>query len=164
MTISPQETSSGDEPRVCPESPPIAGKGEPTAGVRGQTLSFTLLGEPDPVRLARKVIPQIQNACVLEQVVELLSTLRSMLGIVQQRRGDLDHIPPLHASLGEGDSVLLEWIFPDFRIGFNVEPNPDDSGWHLVSDKNLDELTMSGRLRDMREVVASLLDFVLPNV
>jgi len=164
MTISPQQTNSGDEPGARPESSQVAESGEPTTGIRGQVASFALVGEPDPVGPARKVIPQIQNPCVLEQLDELLSTLRSMLAGVQRIRRDFDHIPPLHASLGEGDSVLLEWVFPDFRVGFNIEPNRDDSGWHLVSNKNLDELAISGRLRDMREVVAPLLDFILSNV
>jgi hypothetical protein len=164
MTISPQETSSGSESRSYPESPETTGTGEPTTGIHGQTLSFTLLGEPDPVRPARKVIPQIQNTSVLEQVDTLLSTLRNILTAIQRVRGDLDHIPPLRASLAEGDSVLIEWVFPDFRVGFNIEPNPENSGWHLVSNKNLDELTMSGRLRDVQEVVASLVDFILANV
>jgi hypothetical protein len=132
--------------------------------MHGQTLSFTLYGEPDPVRPARQVMLQIQNSRVREQVDELLSTLRNMLGVIQQVRGDLGHIPPLHASPGDGESVLVEWVFPDFRVGFNIEPNAEDSGWHLVSNKNLDELTASGYLRNVQEVVALLLDFILANV
>jgi hypothetical protein len=87
---------------------------------------------------------------------------------VRQERSDLTDIPPICAHLSEDGSVLLEWIFSDFRIGFNIEPNPDESGWHLISNKRLGEIAVSKplprNLARMSETIAMLIDFIVASI
>lgn len=63
----------------------------------------------------------------------------------------------------EEDSVFLEWIFMDFRIGFTFCECEEESMWYLVSNKKLDELTVSGSLMetDYYAIIEKLISFVL---
>ena len=134
-----------------------------TSDIKGQNNTFRLRGESNPVKQARNIIPQIENADVAKQVDRLLSFIDKIVNIAEQKEVDLSHIPSLHAYVEEDGSVLLEWVFPDFRIGFNIESNPDNSGWHLVSNKKLGDITASGQLENMGEITILLLDFILSN-
>jgi len=135
-----------------------------TSDIEGQADTFRLRGESNPVKQARNIIPQIDNADVSKQVERLLSFIDKIVKIAEQEEVDLSHIPSLHAYVEEDGSVLLEWVFPDFRIGFNIDSNPDNSGWHLVSNKKLGDITASGQLANMGEITILLLDFILSNV
>ena len=135
-----------------------------TTGSSKRSRAFSMRGEPDPVSNARKIIEEIENSAVAQQLEGLLLTIRGMIEIAKRERPDVGDIPPLHAYVDEDGSALLEWIFPDFRVGFNLEPNPSDSGWHLVSNKKLDEITASGQLTSIDAIIPILLDFILPNM
>jgi len=135
-----------------------------TSDIEGQADTFRLQGESNLVKQARNIIPQIENAEVAKQVDRLLSFIDKIVNIAEQKKVDLSHIPSLHAYVEEDGSVLLEWVFPDFRIGFNIESNPDNSGWHLVSNKKLGDMTASGQLANMGEITILLLDFILSNI
>ncbi len=41
----------------------------------------------------------------------------------------------VHAVSCDDGSVFVEWIRPDRRIGFGVELDPAEDGWHFVSKK-----------------------------
>ena len=164
MTNSSQET----DPRqaLCDStrySIPAA-MSDVTTGVGGQTGSFPLYGGSDPVSQARSIVSKIEDPCVAEQVKRLLFVIDRLIEAARHLRADLRHIPPLHAYQSEDGSVLVEWIFPDFRIGFNIESNQEDSGWHLVSNKRLGEVTASGQLTSEREIMVLFAKFVLPNI
>jgi len=135
-----------------------------TTGSSEQSRAFSMRGEPDPVSNARKIIEEIENSAVAQQLEGLLLTIRGMIEIAKRERPDVAEIPPLHSYIDEDGSALVEWIFPDFRIGFNIESNPDNSGWHLVSNKKLGDITASGQLANMEEITILLLDFILSNV
>lgn len=126
--------------------------------------TFRLPGESDPVRQAKEIFSQIQNPCVAEQLDKLLSTIYILFSATPREARELSSIPPLRAHVDEDGSVLLEWIFSDFRVGFNIEPNPDDSGWHLVSDKINNVYTASGQLGDMNEIITFLLNLIFSNI
>jgi len=135
-----------------------------TSDIEGHTDNFRLRGESNPVKRARDIIPQIENAEVAKQVERLLSFIDNIVNIAEQEKVDLSHIPSLHAYVEDDGSVLLEWVFPNFRIGFNIESNPDNSGWHLASNKKLGDMTASGQLANMGEITILLLDFILSNI
>ena len=160
MTNFLQET----DPQSWPEEGFSFSLSDVTLDIEGQADTFRLRGESNPVKQARKIIPQIENAEVAKQVDRLLSFINKIVNIAEQKEVDLSHIPPLHAYVEEDGSVLLEWVFPNFRIGFNIESNPDNSGWHLVSNKKLGDMTASGQLANMGEITILLLDFILSNI
>ena len=51
-------------------------------------------------------------------------------------------LPKIYAHKEEDDSIVVEWIFPDFRFGLNIEKDKKESGWHVVSK----QITASGPL------------------
>ena len=77
----------------------------------------------------------------------------------------MGYLPSLQGFNVEDGSILIEWIFGDFRIGFNIEPNPNDSGWYLVSNKNLGEISASGYTSgiEIKNLILWLLNFILSN-
>jgi hypothetical protein len=74
-------------------------------------------------------------------------------------------LPPLKIRWVEDQSALIEWIFKDFRIGFSIEPNIKDSGWYLVSNNNLQEMSASGELQleNLESLIINLLNFAIVN-
>jgi len=134
-----------------------------TEGTTESSSAFSLSGEPDPVRQARTMVSHIANPSVAKQLKRLLSTIQRMITLTQRQGVYVGQIPPLHAFEAADGSVLLEWILPDFRAGFNIEANTEDSGWYLVSSKKLGDIAVSGQLSPMEVVVAILLEYILKN-
>lgn len=116
------------------------------------------------VKNLKAIIPQVENPVITDQLDKLLVSIYMMIKIVQHRRPDLDDIPPLTTQVEEDGAVLLQWKFTDFRIGFNIESDPSESGWHLVSNEKLGEITASGRLSNINETVQYLLNFIQKNI
>lgn len=135
-----------------------------TTDLENRPRPFVLRGESDLVGSARKVISKVEDQSIVKQTESLLSTIQAIIQLLKKERPELNDIPPLHAHVDEDGSVLLEWIFPDFRIGFNIEPNPDDSGFHMLTNKKLGERTESGQLANMRETIFRLLSFIISNI
>jgi len=160
MTNFLQETDS----QSWPEEVLSFSSGDVTSGIEGHAETFSLRGESNPVKQARHIISQIENTDVAKQVDRLLSFINMIIIAKEQEGVDLSSIPPLHAYVEGDGAVSIEWIFPDFRIGFNIEPNPDDSGWHLVAGKELRDKTESGQLGDMVRVVVHLFTFIFSNI
>jgi hypothetical protein len=159
MISFPQETDSRSISQARPEFSLSVGQEDSTTGVNEQALSFNMAGEPDPVRPAREDLLNMEDPRVAHQVDLLLSAIRRVVEIIREARTDLSRMPALHGHPEPDGSALLEWIFPNFRIGFNVEPDPDNSGWHFVSK----EYTASGPIKSTEAVAAMLLEFILPN-
>jgi len=163
-----QETDSQNGAGTYSESGSFVGTGDVTTGVNEQAACFPRSGTHDPVQPAANIFAEIKNPSVVEQAGKILATIQRMVLRVRQERSDLTDIPPVCAHLSEDGSVLLEWIFSDFRIGFNVEPNPDESGWHLISNKRLGEIAVSKplprNLARMSETIAMLIDFIVASI
>jgi len=132
----------------------------------GENETFILRGESNPVKQAIGIIPQIEDPNVAKQVRRLLFYINMIIDLSGQasEEVDLSNIPPLYAYVEEDGAVSVEWIFPDFRIGFNIEPNPDDSGWHLVAGKNLEDKTESGQLINIPKTLIKLFTFIFSNI
>jgi len=160
MTNFLQETDS----QSWPESDLHFNLEDLTKSAKEQANVYGLRGESNPTRQARDIFSQIQNPSVAEQLSKLLSTIYILFRATPREAREMSSIPPLRAHVDEDGSVLLEWIFSDFRVGFNIEPNPDDSGWHLVSDKTHNVYTASGQLGDMNEVITFLLNLIFSNI
>ena len=135
-----------------------------TTGSSGEIRSFSLGSGSSPIRKAKAIIPQVQNTIVAEQLDKLLLTISTMIKLAQERCPNIGNIPSLIAHIDEDGAVLVEWVFPDFRVGFNLELNPSDSGWHLVSNKKFNEITISEQLKNMDDIIPRLLNFIIGNI
>jgi len=56
---------------------------------------------------------------------------------------------PLHISVENQDNVLLEWIFEDFRLGFDVSNTPEGSTWFYVTNEKFGLNSLCGYLDDI---------------
>lgn len=110
-------------------------------------------------------INQATNHEVAKEAEKILSIFQEIFLMFRQFELDLTYLPPLRAFNGDDDSILIEWIFRDFRIGFTIEPDLEESGWYLVSNKNLGEISASGYTSniDIKRLVLWLFNFVLSN-
>jgi len=164
MNLFSEETESGSRQPSHSEHSWASDVPDETIGTSEPTESFSLRQEPNPTREAWKIIPQIQNKSVVKQLGELLSTISRLVLEAQKTPGSLSHIPPLYAHVLEDGSVVLEWRFPDFRVGFNIEPQRVDSGWNFVSGNKLKELSASGQWKDEGDIAFLFESLVLPNI
>jgi len=98
-----------------------------------------LAAAPDgsAVRQARSFLPELQRT---------LTTLA------------LRELPELRATDATDDAYKLEWRFPDRRLVFVFEADPEQSGWHYVSSIASGDVRASGGFFgiDMRAVLSLL--------
>ena len=77
----------------------------------------------------------------------------------------MGHLPHLHAFDVQDGSILIEWIFDDFRVGFSIEPVPTESSWYLVSNAKLGYIGTSGDISqdesETQNLMLELLTFVI---
>lgn len=117
----------------------------------------------DLLEPAWDVIQRTENEDVAREAKNLLSKIESKItSFLQKDYRDISYLPPLRAFNVDDGSVLLEWIFEDFRLGFSIEPNFQDSGWYLVAKRSLGEISASGYMSNdsFDKQIHWLLDFV----
>ena len=115
---------------------------------------------------ASDTINKITDPRKRKNVVDLLLSLQNVLLKNRFALDSIGSLPPLRITINsEDDSVLIEWIFRDFRIGFSIEANHSQSNWYLVSNENLNRVDQSGLLssHDIDELLTDLVTFVLSN-
>jgi hypothetical protein len=95
---------------------------------------------------AYRVVSAFENREMAEVAEKLMRAIDQTLQIYEATGGNLDAIRPVRATLPEDGSIAMEWTNPDFRIGFNIETNPADSGWYLVTSQRLGEIGVHGQL------------------
>jgi hypothetical protein len=130
-----------------------------TTGSSGEIRSFSLGGGSSPIRKVKAIIPQVKNKTVVEQIEKLLLVIDTKIN----DRPDLRNTPALIPNIEENGAVSIDWIFSDFRIGVNLEVNPADSGWHLLTNEKLGDVTASGQLKNMDATISDFLDYITKN-
>ena len=141
---------------------------KPVNETLGGNLNIRFIPVPNEsnlIKSAWKVIRQIENQDVAREAKKLLLLIQDTITNFQQFRFDISYLPQLQAFNVDDGSVLLEWIFNDFRMGFSIEPNPQDSSWYLVTNRNLGEISASGYTSNINIniniLILWLLNFVL---
>lgn len=79
---------------------------------------------------------------------------------------DLDLLHPFHISSMDDDSIIIEWVYDDFRLGFYFDVKVDESSWFLVSKESSGGVNASGYLdqNDKSILVNWLISFVFLQV
>ena len=110
-------------------------------------------------------IRQAKDEKVADEARRILSIIAKTILIFQSRGVDLGHLPHLHAFDVQDGSILIEWIFDDFRVGFSIEPVPTESSWYLVSNAKLGYIGTSGDISqdesETQNLMLELLTFVI---
>ncbi len=136
-----------------------------TTGDQNNICSAQLLTDAGLIEQALNTVCKSENAIIRDQAVKLLFLFRDLFKSFQAASVDTSRLPPLQAAIVEDGSILIEWIFPDFRMGFNIEQDTKNNSWFLVSSKKLDEFSSSGYLstRNLRSTILNLLKFAINN-
>lgn len=112
---------------------------------------------------ARRCLRRIDDCELRQRAQGVLDTIQQAMRTLTQYLLESRHLPPWQVSLVDDGSVLIEWAFPDLRLGFSVEPNPKDSSWYLVSTRALGGISASGYLSpgNLGHLIPWLLQLVL---
>lgn len=118
-------------------------------------------------RPAREVISRTKNRQVAERAGLVVDIVEARIKMLAGSGRDLGGMPALVAYPDEDGSLTLEWKGPGLSVGFNIENEPDESGWHVVYSRarSSDEEAAAGflSLANLRRRVESLLDTVVDN-
>ncbi|MCI0485872.1 MAG: hypothetical protein L0229_04645 [Blastocatellia bacterium] len=116
----------------------------------------------DILRSAMELTQELADQGMAKESRKLLSAIDTTLYILRQFRIELSYIPQLRASTADDGSVLFEWIFNDYRIGFNIETNPVESSWYLITNSTWGEISASGLMQgiDLNKLILWLLNFI----
>lgn len=110
-------------------------------------------------------LPTLDNRQVYESTHRLFLAFQRILNVNSNVIESTRCLPPLRFHRLEDSTALIEWIFKDFRVGFTMEQDERESGWYLVSNRNLREASESGLL-NMEEIdilLSRLVSFVMSN-
>ena len=106
------------------------------------TLGYSFfLPDTSLTKSALNTIQNAQNPQVAKEAENLFLTIHRMMELLRKKGFNL---PSLHAFEIDDGSVLIELSFNNLKVGFNIEPKQKDSGWYMVSNEELGEITASG--------------------
>ncbi len=134
-----------------------------TSGGNIEPHYLPLATRTEELTLAWELVNDIENATMVGDANTLLASIQKTLSTFRQLQFDLGYIPQLQAHLLEDTSILFEWIFDDYRIGFNIDPNPRESGWFMLSNNNLGSINAYGLISgiDLDNQILWLLNFII---
>jgi len=108
-------------------------------------------------------IQNIQNTDVKNRAKTLLYEYLNLVNRFYHNDIDLSPIPQLNIVSPGDESILMEWVSNQFRIGINVESGNLESNWYLVSTSSLGDIEASGYLTELnkQKTILWLLCFIL---
>ena len=137
----------------------------PTSGSQGYTSPVINLSVS---KIVQNLLNEFQNLAESDQKTLFLNIFLS-LGMVltkyYSQSFEISHLPPLHVVIADDGSILIEWIFTDFRIAFSIETNLSESSWFLVTNKKLEEIAKSGYISsdNLEGLIDEIVHFVIEN-
>jgi hypothetical protein len=129
-----------------------------TLGTYQQNYTYLSIRRFDLFSSVREILRTWENS-------EHITFAENIILLIQRELISTDFtgkLPPLKAFPTEEGDLLLEWIFKDFRLGFGLEHNFEESGWFLVSSQNSGGIVASGLLNgtDLTHLISWLVSFV----
>jgi len=108
-------------------------------------------------------ISEISNLDVQQRSLRLMWHVKEVLNRFERRGMDLSNLPNWYAAVLNDGGLSIEWIFNDFRIGFTVEKQDNDSGWLLVSTRKHGDISAYGYLSvpNLQSLIEWLLTFAI---
>lgn len=125
---------------------------------------YTVSNNIDIFRNVISHVSEISDKVLSKKLNEFIDVFMSILTNLSKSSDISNFLPPLTIH-NEENLVFLEWIFKDFRIGFSLEKEKNESMWFMVTNKNLEEFSISGDLEpeNYYEVIIKVLKYVLEN-
>lgn len=127
-----------------------------------------LINLPDKINIFKKCndVEGIKDIIVKKQVEKFLRRLQLLLMINKDKLTNIGNLPQLSIVIDEDESVLVEWMFKDFRIGFSFEKDEQESMWYMVSNRKFNEVNESGNITDktIDDLLINILAFVTSHI
>lgn len=145
---------------------------EDQPGQADSSTGATFLGTPPNVFTTTNIIKElsedfdkIKTPQMRDLFLSLFQSLQNHLVEYTSQNNDTSHFPPIHIKILEDESILIEWIFTDFRINFSIEPEIDLTSWLLFSNDNLENESGSGffNAQNIDVVNDALFTFIIKN-
>jgi hypothetical protein len=122
---------------------------------------------PDKLNIFKKcyVVDDIKNKSIKTQAKKFLNRFQLLLFSAKGEIDNIGNLPNLMVNLIEENSLLIEWIFKDFRIGFSFEKKESNSSWYIASNEKYSEISASGFIKEneIDDLLKHILVFVLSN-
>ena len=117
------------------------------------------------IRRAWDIVNKSDKNKIRENGKELLLKISELLNVVKRAGYEIKHIKELGAMQLEDGSILIEWIFKNYRIGFNIEEDANECGWYLVTNKYMGNRSWSGLLKEENEKnrLMTILGYLIAN-
>lgn len=150
------------KPKDYDELLPSYGTGTSTIDRWNNYIStVTIFGQRDLTRSARDKIRSIPDKELAGTALRILSMINDQL----MKLGNISHYPEFHSFLLEDGSIGIEWIFPNLRLGFGVDQNPEESSWFLVTSEVGGNISACGKLfcEKVHPPIEWLIGFVATN-
>ena len=112
-----------------------------------------------------RTLSETKSPDVVKEVQELIPMVIEIVLELSKSNFDLSNLQPLNATNLEDGSFLIEWIFPNYRVGFVIERDPKESIWYLVSKSESSDSNLSGNLdiHDKKALLTRLVSHVALN-
>lgn len=111
-------------------------------------------------------ILKLEDPEVTKQVHQVLLNLYLSLQKISKYQSIENYLSRINLVQMEDKTALLEWNFEDFRVGFNLEPDKNDSSYFIVSqDKRVGHLLANTQKigADLWKIVEKIVEYVLEN-
>lgn len=107
---------------------------------------------------AKNLLSSVKNDVLANEANAILDAIKNNLIYF-----DIVSLPVIRAFELESGSIAFEWIIGHFRIGFNFDPKPEESGYYLISDKAAGEIRFFGYFNGLNKqnIIKSLLVLIL---
>lgn len=104
------------------------------------------------------LLSSVKNDVLVKEANAILDAIKNNLIYF-----DTESLPVIRAFELDNGSIAFEWIIDHFRIGFNFAPNPEESGYYLISDKSAGEIRFFGYFNGLNKqnIIKSLLVLIL---
>jgi hypothetical protein len=109
-------------------------------------------------------VANIEKPNIRSFLIDFMQVFQDVLKNIMGNKQLSNSLPSMKMQEDE-DSVFLEWIFKDLRVGFSFENDLEESSWYMITNKNLEEFSISGKLytKDIYFTITRILNYVLEN-
>lgn len=110
-------------------------------------------------------ISNITDKLLRNKVLEIILTFQKSIIHTSKKLDNIGYLSPLKINKIDENTIIIEWIFKNFRIGFVIEIEINKSSWYIVSDANIENIDKSGLLQsyELNLLIDDLIDFVINN-
>lgn len=140
---------------------------QPSQTMRGgdKARFISLSDDTEFMQNAFSVISRVKDVKVAKTGAFILGEIENLISRLKNEIPDSHNIPKLRGAITEEGAFLIEWATEKFRAGISIEPDERDSGWYLVTTRDLEDINNSGSFTQKNEdsIIEKLLYYVIQN-